>query len=131
MTEREAVWALALYEPIVSLGEYWHDDGWPRLWYSYVVLPEPWEFLHPAEERAFPLLHNGAAEIEQLAALLHRASIILEAVAAGKECRIAAGSIVNEIMALGRDHEQKARHPSPRDDFSPGNDPFSLSEEEK
>jgi hypothetical protein len=35
----QPIWALALDEPIVSLGEYWHDDGYRRLWSSYVVLP--------------------------------------------------------------------------------------------
>lgn len=37
---REPVWAKAMDEPIVSLGEYWHEHSWPRLWHSYVVMPQ-------------------------------------------------------------------------------------------
>ena len=39
------IWCMSMEEPIVSLSEYWHDEGpWRRLWSSYIVLPKPWKW---------------------------------------------------------------------------------------
>jgi hypothetical protein len=49
LTPLGRVWCLALDEPIVSFAEYYLEEvPWRRLWSSYVVLPEPWPFLHPS-----------------------------------------------------------------------------------